>query len=156
MVNGSVVDEELLYSKLLKAPQNKIVAIGTKSNIVGMAFIRPARGYISSYFGQRWGRMHQGIDIAAPTGTPICSADDGVVVFAGWMSGYGNCVIIDHGSGYKTLYGHASKIYTSEGKRVSKGEKIAAVGSTGRSTGPHLHFEVRKNNIPQNPLKYVK
>lgn len=158
VVNGNVVDETLIASKLIKEPKNKVVVIGTKqSNIVASGmFIRPSRGYISSHFGRRWGRMHEGVDIAAPTGTPIHAADAGRVVFAGWMSGYGKCIMIDHGNGYRTVYGHASKLYVSAGTRVSKGQLIAAVGSTGRSTGPHLHFEIRKNGVPQNPIKYIK
>lgn len=158
VVNGSVIDETLIVSKLIKEPQKKVVVVGTKQfNLVATgAFIRPSRGSITSYFGRRWGRMHEGIDIGAPTGTPIHAADAGRVVYSGWMSGYGKVIMIDHGNGYRTVYGHASKLYVSQGTRVSKGQLIAAVGSTGRSTGPHLHFEVRKNGVPQNPLKYIK
>ena len=158
VINGNVVDENLINSKLIKEPKSRVVVIGTKqSNLVASGmFIRPSRGYISSRFGMRWGRMHEGIDIAAPTGTPIHAADAGRVVYAGWMTGYGKCIMIDHGNGYRTVYGHASKLYVREGTRVSKGQLIAAVGSTGRSTGPHLHFEIRKNGVPQNPLKYIK
>lgn len=158
VVNGSIIDETLLVSKLVKEPQKKVVVVGTKqSNLVASgAFIRPSRGSITSYFGRRWGRMHEGVDIGAPTGTPIHAADAGKVVYSGWMSGYGKVIMIEHGNGYRTVYGHASKLYVSEGTRVSKGQLIAAVGSTGRSTGPHLHFEVRKNGVPQNPLKYIK
>ncbi|WDC85387.1 G5 domain-containing protein [Caloramator sp. mosi_1] len=99
IVNGNVVEENVVSSKLIEAPKNSLVVIGTKqSNIVATGmFIRPSRGYISSYFGQRWGRMHQGIDIAGPTGTPIYAADAGKVVFTGWMGSYGKCVMIDHG-----------------------------------------------------------
>ncbi|WP_051350654.1 peptidoglycan DD-metalloendopeptidase family protein [Caloramator sp. ALD01] len=158
IVNGDVVEETIVSSKLIEEPKNSVVVIGTKQSqlvATGM-FIRPSRGYISSYFGRRWGRMHQGVDLAGPTGTPIYAADTGKVVFAGWMGTYGKCIMIDHGNGYRTVYGHASKLYVSEGTRVTKGQLIAAVGSTGRSTGPHLHFEIRKNGVPQNPLKYIK
>ncbi|MCX7694928.1 MAG: peptidoglycan DD-metalloendopeptidase family protein [Caloramator sp.] len=158
ILNGNVVDETIISSNLIREPKSSVVIIGTKqSHLVATGmFIRPSRGYISSYFGRRWGRMHQGIDLAGPTGTPIYAADAGKVVFTGWMGSYGKCVMIDHGNGYRTVYAHASKIYVSEGIRVSKGQLIAAVGSTGRSTGPHLHFEIRKNGAPQNPLKYIK
>jgi murein DD-endopeptidase MepM/ murein hydrolase activator NlpD len=99
--------------------------------------------------------MHTGIDISAHSGTPIKAAAGGEVVFAGWWGGYGNVVIIDHGGGISTLYAHCSAIYVRKGQSVSQGEVIAAVGSTGLSTGPHLHFEVRKNGKPVDPLGYL-
>lgn len=118
----------------------------------------PVSGRMSSGFGGRYhpvlkrSRIHNGVDIAAPTGTPIHAAGDGEVIFAGWRGGYGNTVIIDHGGGVATLYGHCSKLYVGAGKRVSTGDRIAAVGSTGMSTGPHLHWEVRVNGTPVNPM----
>ncbi len=124
-------------------------------------FVWPARGRISSKYGYRvhpifrTRRMHSGLDIAAPTGTPIVSADSGRVIFAGWRGGYGNTVIVDHGGGTSTLYGHCSRIFVKTGQSVSQGQRIAAIGSTGNSTGPHLHFEVRINGSPRNPQSYL-
>ena len=116
---------------------------------------------ITSDYGGRyhpiWGRyiFHDGIDIAADYGEPVHAADGGVVVYAGWISGYGNAVIIDHGNGISTLYGHNESLTVSEGEGVSKGSVIAYAGSTGNSTGPHVHFEVRENGDPVNPLGYL-
>jgi murein DD-endopeptidase MepM/ murein hydrolase activator NlpD len=109
-------------------------------------FIWPADGVISSGFGWRWGRLHAGIDIAAPTGTPILAASSGVVDYAGWSDGgYGNMIDIRHSDGTITRYGHLSEIFVKEGQSVGQGQSIAAMGSTGFSTGPHLHFEIRPN-----------
>ena len=123
-------------------------------------FIQPVNGRFSSPYGyrvhpiSRSRKLHTGQDIAAPSGTPIKAAGSGVVISAGWRNGYGNTVIIDHGGGKSTLYGHCSRLYVSSGQRVSMGQRIAAVGSTGYSTGPHLHFEVRINGSPVNPRWY--
>ncbi|NOY12977.1 MAG: M23 family metallopeptidase [Deltaproteobacteria bacterium] len=119
----------------------------------------PARGWITSYFGMRripggtkW-RIHEGLDIAANIGTPVMATADGVVARAEYSSSYGKAVIIDHGYGYRTLYGHNSRILVKRGERIRRGEKIAEVGNTGRSTGPHVHYEVRLNGIPIDPRK---
>jgi murein DD-endopeptidase MepM/ murein hydrolase activator NlpD len=123
-------------------------------------FIRPVNGRISSGYGMRTHpifrvrRMHHGIDIAAPHGTPIFAADSGVVVEAGYIRGYGNTVIIDHGGGVATLYAHCSTILVGVGQEVQRGQMIARVGSTGYTTGPHLHFEIRINGDPVNPAEY--
>jgi lipoprotein NlpD len=118
--------------------------------------IWPTKGTLTSNFGKRNGRKHEGIDIAAPKGTPICSAADGEVVFSGWgPTGYGKMVIIKHQHHLTTVYAHNSKILVKKGVRVKQGQKISLMGSTGRSTGSHLHFEVRNNTEPKNPIKYL-
>lgn len=117
--------------------------------------IWPTSGRVTSEYGYRWGRMHAGIDIGAGTGTPIRAAQAGEVIFAGSQSGYGNTVIISHGGGFSTLYGHQSRIASRDGQSVARGDVIGYVGSTGRSTGPHLHFETRLNGSAQNPRAYL-
>jgi murein DD-endopeptidase MepM/ murein hydrolase activator NlpD len=115
----------------------------------------PVAGPITSPFGMRWGRMHEGIDIGAAYGTPIHAAAGGRVIFSGWMSGYGNFVIIDHGGGLATAYGHQSAIAVSNGQDVSQGQTIGYVGCTGHCFGSHLHFEVRVNGTPVDPMGYL-
>jgi murein DD-endopeptidase MepM/ murein hydrolase activator NlpD len=122
---------------------------------IARGFVWPARGTLRSRFGWRWRRHHDGIDIAAAHGTPIYAAKAGRVIFAGWYYGYGRTVILDHGNGVTTLYGHASRLVVRVGDHVDAGQLIAHVGSTGYSTGPHLHFEIRVNGRPLNPLKYL-
>jgi len=118
-------------------------------------FTWPTSGQITSGFGPRWGRMHQGLDIAAPTGRPITAAKSGTVIVAGWSGGYGQLVVIDHGGGLATAYAHQSRIAVKTGDPVTQGGLVGFVGSTGHSTGPHLHFEVRVNGAAQDPLPYL-
>jgi len=119
-------------------------------------FIWPLKGILTSGFGRRNGRNHEGIDIYAKKGTPIVSAARGKVVFSGWgPTGYGRMIIIKHDNILSTLYAHNTKNLVKEGDLVVQGQRIALVGSTGRSTGPHLHFEVRENTRPRNPIKYL-
>jgi murein DD-endopeptidase MepM/ murein hydrolase activator NlpD len=117
--------------------------------------IWPINGTITSPFGPRWGSFHPGIDIGAPTGTPIRAAAEGRVVMASYNGGYGNYTCIAHSGSLSTCYAHQSSFATSSGATVSQGEVIGYVGSTGFSTGPHLHFEVRVNGVPQDPLNYL-
>lgn len=134
--------------------KNGIVVLGTGQ----MSY--PNDGEITSGFGWRmhpilgYQRFHSGVDFGADYGSTIRAADRGVVIFAGWYGGYGNAVIIDHGNNITTLYGHTSGLYVSEGQAIERGQPIAAVGSTGLSTGPHLHFEVRQNGEPVDPMAY--
>jgi murein DD-endopeptidase MepM/ murein hydrolase activator NlpD len=118
-------------------------------------FIWPVQGPITSPFGMRWGVLHPGIDIGVPTGTPVHAAAAGQVVWCGWMSGYGNFVVIDHGGGYATAYGHNSKILVTCGEDVHQGQVVSLSGCTGFCTGPHVHFEVRVNGTPVDPLGYL-
>jgi len=111
-------------------------------------------GYRRNPFTNRGSEFHRGIDFGGDTGTPIKATGDGVVIFAGWQSGYGKVVIISHGYGYTTLYGHNSKLLVEKGDKVKRGEVISNMGSTGRSTGSHLHYEVRLNGTSVNPAKY--
>lgn len=119
----------------------------------------PTKGWITSYFGMRQipngtrKRIHEGLDIAANTGTPVVSTADGVVARVEYSASYGKAVIVDHGYGYRTLYGHNSKNLVKRGDRIKRGDKIAEVGNTGRSTGPHVHYEVHLNGIPIDPRK---
>jgi murein DD-endopeptidase MepM/ murein hydrolase activator NlpD len=118
-------------------------------------FIIPTNGSFTSPFGSRWGRLHAGVDIAAPVGTPIRAADSGSVAIAGPTGGYGNYTCIQHGGNISTCYGHQSRIGVSTGQSVRQGQVIGAVGNTGNSTGPHLHFEVRVGGSPVNPMGYL-
>lgn len=110
----------------------------------------------SSPFGPRWGRMHNGIDFAGATGTPIVAGGEGVVTFSGRQSGYGNVIEIEHSNGFMTRYAHMARLHVSEGERVSRGELIGDMGNTGRSTGPHLHYEVHRNGTPVNPATFIR
>ncbi|MGG0824863.1 M23 family metallopeptidase [Paenibacillus turicensis] len=154
--NGEVVGEEWLGQNVITPSKPKIVVQGTK--IMGQGtgdFAWPVSGAsITSSYGKRWGRMHQGTDIVSSNRT-IMAADEGIISFAGTKSGYGNVIIINHQNGYETLYGHLSKIDVKEGQVVEKGGAIGVMGNTGRSTGTHLHFEIHNNGTVENPMKYL-
>jgi murein DD-endopeptidase MepM/ murein hydrolase activator NlpD len=132
-----------------------------KSLLASTPSLWPTRGWVTSDWGIRLDpysaerMMHRGLDIATPHGQAVVTPSDGTVVFNGTEGGYGKVLVIDHGYGVKTRYGHLSEIFVKLGDRVTRGQKVAAVGNTGRSTGPHLHYEVRVNGIPENPRKFV-
>jgi murein DD-endopeptidase MepM/ murein hydrolase activator NlpD len=115
----------------------------------------PLEGVLYGRYGVRAGRRHDGIDIAAPEGTPVLAAADGTVIYAGEQSGYGSIVILRHADGLVTLYAHNSRLLVEDGDRVRRGQPVARVGQTGRTTGPHLHFEVRQGTRPKNPLLFL-
>ncbi|GAB6990981.1 M23 family metallopeptidase [Paenibacillus pini] len=154
--NGKVVQEQWLSQQVIKQSLKEVVLRGTKVPGKGSGqFSWPVSGAtISSSFGSRWGKMHKGIDIVSGNRT-IMAADDGVVSFTGQINGYGNVIIINHSNGYETLYGHLKSISTHSGQRVDKGDAIGVMGSTGRSTGTHLHFEIHKSSTNENPIKYL-
>jgi len=141
-ISGNVFKQEPISHSVSRPPPSR-------------RLIRPINGRITSYFGSRYGRKHDGIDIAARSGQPILSAADGTVVFSGWRSGYGRTIVIQHNRRLKTVYAHNSRNLVRKGEKVRQGQVIALVGSSGRSTGPHLHFEVRNGSGPQNPLNYI-
>ena len=151
--------ERILAAKIRQYQSGKAGTAGALS--FGGSMIKPAEGPYTSGFGNRFhpilkrNRPHNGVDIGAANRSRISAAADGVVITAGWINGFGNTVVIDHGDGVSTLYGHCSVIYAKEGQTVQQGDKIAAVGSTGLATGPHLHFEVRVNGSPRNPRNYL-
>lgn len=158
--NGREIGRTIISENITVQPQTKVVYQGTKDappRIGTGSLAHPtSRGIVTSEFGWRWGRQHTGIDIGLNIGTSVKAADGGVVTFAGYSSSYGRYIIIDHGGNLSTLYAHNSVLNVKKGDKVFQGQVIAASGNTGYSTGPHLHFEVRKNGVPQNPRNYVK
>ncbi len=156
-LNGEEVFRQTIAENVIQAPANEIIEYGTKEKVVAAQFTHPTKGigYISSSYGTRWGTFHGGIDIAAGYGTPIYAAAAGKVTYSGYMGTYGYLVIIDHGNGYETYYAHASKLNCYVGQTVSQGEKIAEVGSTGDSSGNHVHFEIRQNGNRIDPYSYI-
>lgn len=157
-INGNLIKEEQLNEVTLVEPVTAVVAKGTlrlRGEGTGK-FSWPVSGAkVTSSFGKRWGKQHEGIDMASSNRT-IMAADTGKVIFAGTKNGYGKTVIIDHQNGYTTLYAHMSKLTVTKGEVVEKGDKIGVMGSTGRSTGVHLHFEVHLDGKLQNPSKYLR
>ena len=175
--NGRPVDEEILDEEIIREPQEEIVLTGTRTydgygggsgghsdenvsydpEAVYETLLTPIDSvHITSEFGQRWGRLHSGVDFGLAQGSAIYAADDGYVYFSGDGGGYGNLLKIDHGNGMQTYYAHCSALLVSSGQQVSRGQKIALVGSTGNSTGPHLHFEVIITGNCVNPLDFLE
>jgi len=155
--NGKKLNEKNISEKVIVEPKDNIVYKGVKDPIAGgVAFLEnPSRGSITSNYGARWGKVHKGIDIAGNIGDPIKAALDGKVIEAYYSSSYGNVITIEHGNGIQTLYAHCSKLLAKEGQEVKRGDIIAKIGNTGRSTGPHLHFELKVNGSAINPIKYI-
>jgi murein DD-endopeptidase MepM/ murein hydrolase activator NlpD len=158
VLNNNNVSEKVLKEEVITKVQNKEILVGSynSTSLTATNIISPSRGNISSNFGMRWGKLHKGVDIAANLGTTINAALDGTVTFAGIQDGYGKVIKLSHSEGIETTYAHCSVINVKIGENIKQGEKIGEVGSTGNSTGPHLHFEVRVNGEPQNPEKYVR
>ena len=165
-IDGEEVNREKVSEVVVSEPTDKVVVTGTKKRPTGyepgigsglLIWPTPSLRIITTYYEYRWGSFHTGLDISggAAAGKPIVAADGGVVTTAGYHSSYGNYIIINHGNGMTTLYAHSSRLLVSVGDKVAKGQTIALVGSTGNSTGAHLHFEVRVNGALQNPLQYV-
>jgi murein DD-endopeptidase MepM/ murein hydrolase activator NlpD len=127
----------------------------TGTGVSASGLIWPVDGPVVSGFGMRWGRMHEGIDIAVPSGTPVRASADGTVIHSGWLGGYGLLVVVDHGNGLATAYAHNSSLLVAVGQQVSQGQTISLAGSTGNSSGPHVHFEVRVNGVAVDPLLYL-
>ncbi|SCH14170.1 Glycyl-glycine endopeptidase lytM precursor [uncultured Clostridium sp.] len=151
--NGAEENRDVISETVLQEPVPKIVERGTQTP---PTYIKPiSGGRFTSGFKRRWGRMHKGVDWACPIGTAVMASCGGTVVQAGWFSGYGNCITIRHPDGKQTRYGHLSKILVSSGQKVTQGQKIALSGNTGRSTGPHVHFEIMINGSQVNPLPYL-
>lgn len=163
-LNGKEVNRQKIENQVVKEPVNRVVVIGTGSNstgsdVGGMMFPLPRNASITittQYGEASYGHVHKGIDYAVAKNTPIYAAMGGTVEHAGTYYDYGNCVIINHGNGVKTLYAHCNALYVSAGQTVKQGQTIGAVGSTGQSTGFHLHFEVKVNGGYVNPARYVQ
>ncbi len=156
--NGIVVDRIITNVEITREPVRALIAKGTKpvpTRGSGILAWPVNGGYITSGFGTRWGKTHTGIDIAGTTNRTIKAADNGIITYAGWYGTYGNCVIIDHGGGMSTLYGHMSSLNVSKGNPIAKGQQIGVMGNTGNSYGIHLHFEVRIDGVRKNPINYV-
>lgn len=155
LLKGAALKQEASLQALIEYFEDK------RSMYAATPRIWPVKGWVTSHFGNRISpfsgipQFHEGIDIAAQTGTPVVATADGVVIKAGFATGYGNMVEISHGYGIRTLYAHNSRLNVKVGQRVKRGDVIAYVGDSGSSTGPHLHYEVRINNVPVNPLRYL-
>jgi murein DD-endopeptidase MepM/ murein hydrolase activator NlpD len=151
----SLQAESATLAAKIRAAQSTSIVPGPTGAASAAGFVWPVHGVLTSGFGWRWGRMHEGVDLAVSTGTPVVAAAAGTVIVAGWMGGYGNLVVVDHGNGISTAYGHNTSVTVGVGQSVAQGQLIAYSGSTGHSTGPHVHFEVRINGSPVDPMGYL-
>ncbi len=155
-VEGLLAQSATLAARI-QAAQAAAAAVSVSTPRVpsSSGFVWPVHGVVTSGFGWRWGRMHEGIDIAVPNGTPVVAAASGTIIVAGWMGGYGNLVVVDHGNGIATAYGHNTTVTVGVGQGVAQGQLLAYSGNTGHSTGPHVHFEVRVNGSAVDPFGYL-
>jgi murein DD-endopeptidase MepM/ murein hydrolase activator NlpD len=154
-LHGDLSDLQSQIEAQLQATQSAVPLPAGPVQHASSGLIWPVDGPVVSGFGWRWGRMHEGVDIAVPAGTPIRAAASGAVVIAGWVGGYGNYTCVDHGGGLSTCYAHQSSFATSTGAEVAQGQAIGYVGCTGHCYGDHLHFEVRVNGVAQDPMGYL-
>lgn len=151
--DGVETGRSMAHQTILAQSEPAVIEHGTQ---IPPTYVKPlSGGRFTSGFGKRWGRMHKGVDWACSVGTAVKASCGGTVVSAGWSNGYGYCITIRHPDGKQTRYAHLSKILVSSGKSVKQGDKIALSGNTGRSTGPHIHFEILVNGSQVNPLKYL-
>jgi murein DD-endopeptidase MepM/ murein hydrolase activator NlpD len=144
-----------LATRIRAAQSSSTAFVSPTGSVSASGFVWPVHGILTSGYGWRWGRMHEGIDLAVPNGTPVVASAAGTVIVAGWMGGYGNLVVVDHGGGISTAYGHNTTVTVGSGQQVMQGQLIAYSGNTGHSTGPHVHFEVRVNGGAVNPMGYL-
>jgi murein DD-endopeptidase MepM/ murein hydrolase activator NlpD len=160
-LNGSQSADDLAAQRsedLARASRDNERGLTTSMNQAAPdVWLLPVKGYkFTSPYGMRWGKLHAGVDLAVPEGTPFRAAHAGTVKLARWYGGYGNCVILDHGNGIETVYGHASKLLVQEGQRVEPGDPIGLAGNTGHSYGPHVHYEVHIKGQPRDPIPFMR
>lgn len=152
-VNGQEAARQIVSENVTAESVARVVKVGTKER---PSFIKPLNGgSFSSGFGGRWGRRHEGVDWSCGVGTRVFASCKGTVTYAGWQNGYGNTIVINHGDGFKSRYAHLNSISVSSGQKVEQGQQIGCSGNTGRSTGPHLHFEILLDGEPVNPMNYL-
>lgn len=154
----TVASNKTSSTKTSSGTVNTATNISSTKVSLGISLVKPVSGIISSRFGARSSirsSAHTGLDIATSTGTPVVAAAGGTVTFSGWKGSYGKLIVVTHSNGVQTYYGHCNQLYATVGQTVSQGQTIAAVGSTGNSTGPHLHFEIRVNGVAYNPQNYL-
>ncbi|HUH14650.1 MAG TPA: peptidoglycan DD-metalloendopeptidase family protein [Gaiellaceae bacterium] len=144
-----------LAARIRSAQSSSTAFVAPTGSVSASGFVWPVHGILTSGYGWRWGRMHEGIDLAVPNGTPVVASAAGTVIVAGWMGGYGNLVVVDHGGALSTAYGHNATVTVGVGQQVMQGQLIAYSGNTGHSTGPHVHFEVRVNGAAVDPMGYL-